>query len=204
MDPLRSAPRRDEPTAEETREAWRLVEAAQGGDGEAFERLFAIYRYPVRSFVRSLARGDDALADDITSEAFAKMFAAIGGLKWQGSDPGAYLFTVARNRIFDEFKSHRVKRASRHEPPDLLDSASDPFDAVLDRVTALQAYPHVSAAMERLTPAQRKCLDLRYLRERSVAETAEDMQIGEDAVKALTYRALRSLRRLLGLPESTG
>jgi RNA polymerase sigma-70 factor (ECF subfamily) len=51
--------------------------------------------------------------------------------------------------------------------------------------------------VQRLNPEQRECIVLRFLQGFSVAETAHVMGKNEGAIKALQYRAVRALHRLL-------
>jgi RNA polymerase sigma-70 factor (ECF subfamily) len=62
----------------------------------------------------------------------------------------------------------------------------------------------VHAAMRRLKGEQGEVLHLRFIQHLNVAETAAVMGKTEGAIKALQYRALRSLQKLLpeGLVEA--
>jgi RNA polymerase sigma-70 factor, ECF subfamily len=52
-------------------------------------------------------------------------------------------------------------------------------------------------ALARLPDNQRRAVDLRFLQQQSIAETAIALGCSEGAVKQLQWRALRNLRRLL-------
>ncbi len=52
-------------------------------------------------------------------------------------------------------------------------------------------------AVRKLNPEQQECIALRFLQGLSVAETAKVMGKNDGAIKALQYRAVRSLGRLL-------
>ena len=69
-------------------------------------------------------------------------------------------------------------------------SASSAFGRVLDQ----QA---LAPALARLTPEQRRAVELRFLEGLSVAETSVAMARSEEAVKKLQARALANLRRHL-------
>jgi RNA polymerase sigma-70 factor (ECF subfamily) len=62
-------------------------------------------------------------------------------------------------------------------------------DVVLDRAAAAG----LREAISKLPPAQRRCVELRFLAELSVRETAVAMGRQDTAVRALQHRALRSL-----------
>jgi RNA polymerase sigma-70 factor (ECF subfamily) len=56
----------------------------------------------------------------------------------------------------------------------------------------------VSAAFRRLTLEQQQVLISRFIEGLSLAETAEAMGKNENAIKAREFRALKSVRRILG------
>jgi RNA polymerase sigma-70 factor, ECF subfamily len=72
-------------------------------------------------------------------------------------------------------------------------------DVVLDRAEAAG----LRAAVRKLPPAQRRCVELRFLAELSVRETAVAMGRQDTAVRALQHRALRSLAASIPGPRPT-
>jgi RNA polymerase sigma-70 factor (ECF subfamily) len=69
-----------------------------------------------------------------------------------------------------------------------------PEDAVVDHLTNLT----LLGAVKQLNAEQRQCIVLRFLNGLDIAETARAVGKNEGAIKALQYRAVRSLRRALG------
>ncbi|MEO9108558.1 MAG: sigma-70 family RNA polymerase sigma factor [Pseudonocardiaceae bacterium] len=175
-----------------------MISAVQGGDRDAFGQLYARYAPEVSRFVGSRVGGDRSLAEDLTSETFTRALRSVGSVSDQGRDVGAWFTTIARNLIFDHYKSSRAKleRATpdpQHAAPPVLDERS-PERVVLQGETARE----VRAAVAELTsPAQRECIRLRFWEDRSIAETAEAMERAPGAVKSLTRRALVGLRAQL-------
>ena len=55
----------------------------------------------------------------------------------------------------------------------------------------------VASAMQALTPNQRQCVEMRYLQELSLDETASALGKKQGAVKTLTFRAMVGMRRAL-------
>lgn len=184
---------------------WALVVRAQAGDRDAFAAIYEQTRGAVQRYLRWQLRqapGGRDLADDLTSEVYVRALRNIGSVTWQGRDIGAWLTTIARNLVVDHFKrasvrlerpfggevllSDRVARTDRHMEP-------DPADTVGAYLTNRQ----LLGLVLRLNAEQRECITLRFLQGLSVAETAEAMGKNEGAVKALQYRAVRSLARLL-------
>lgn len=171
------------------------VQRAQDGDAEAFGELYDHYVDLVYRYV-AFRVGNVALAEDLTSEAFVRALRRITSFSWQGRDFGAWLITIARNLIADHFKSGRYRM--EFATSDLLDAGADrsqegPEREVLDALTNVE----LLRAVKLLGPEQQECLVLRFLQGLSVAETAQIMGKNDGAIKALQYRAVRSLARLL-------
>ena len=174
-----------------------LVLRAKTGDAEAFGTLYDRYLDLVYRYVYFRV-GSHALAEDLTSETFLRALRGIADFTWQGRDFGAWLVTIARNLVADYFKSGRYR--FEVTTGDVLEADDEdhgpegsPELAVVDHITNVT----LLAAVQRLNPEQRECIVLRFLHGFSVAETAQAMGKNEGAIKALQYRAVRALHRLL-------
>jgi RNA polymerase sigma-70 factor (ECF subfamily) len=198
-------PPEPEPTAVKTRPdptdaaagVWVLVERAQAGDAEAFGQIYDRYLDTVFRFIYFRV-GNRQLAEDLTSDTFLRALKRIGSFTWQGRDPGAWLVTIARNLVADHFKSGRYRLEVT--TGDVLDADREdrgpegsPESAVVDHITNVA----LLTAVKQLNPEQQECIVLRFLHGFSVAETAQAMGKNEGAIKALQYRAVRALARLL-------
>jgi RNA polymerase sigma-70 factor (ECF subfamily) len=171
-------------------DGWDLIEAAQAGDRDAYGQLYTRYAPGVSRFVESRLR-DRALAEDLTSETFARALRRIDSVSYQGRDAGAWFTTIARNLILDHVKSSRVQRETfAAEVADAAAEQDSPEQAVIRQDAAADVQRRVGA----LPTDQQECLRLRYLQELSVAETAAAMGRNENAVKALAHRGLEGLR----------
>jgi RNA polymerase sigma-70 factor (ECF subfamily) len=170
-------------------EAWHLVDRTRTGDIDAFSDLYRRHYTEVFDFVLVRAR-DWMLAEEITAEAFCRALRRIDSLTYRGSSPVAWLSTIARNVLIDEFKSSRRRR----EVP-WLDGADWPGDGTDPgaRVCQREAAVELRRSMEQLTDEQRRCLTLRFFEHRSVAEVARLMHKTEGSVRALQNRAVRRL-----------
>ncbi|MBV9487430.1 MAG: sigma-70 family RNA polymerase sigma factor [Frankiaceae bacterium] len=192
--PLPSEP--VEPVGDQ-RAVMALVEAAQTGDGEAFGQLYDRYVDVVHRYI-AYRVNNHSLAEDLTSETFLRALRRISSYTWQGRDFGAWLVTIARNLIADHFKSSRYKLEMATS--DLVEAGADrrtegPENEVLTGITNTT----LLEAVKQLNPEQQECIVLRFLQGMSVAETAAILGKNENAVKALQYRAVKTLGRLLPL-----
>ncbi|GAA4218193.1 ECF subfamily RNA polymerase sigma factor, BldN family [Actinocatenispora rupis] len=186
-----------EQVPESATEVWRLVQRAQAGDTEAFGQIYDRYCDTVFRFIYFRVSTRQT-AEDLTSETFLRALRRIGSFTWQGRDLGAWLVTIARNLVADHFKSGRYRLEV--STAEVLDADSpergpegSPESAVVDKLTNQT----LLEAVKRLNPEQQECIVLRFLQGFSVAETAQTMGKNEGAIKALQYRAVRSLARLL-------
>ncbi|WP_229400408.1 ECF subfamily RNA polymerase sigma factor, BldN family [Micromonospora okii] len=195
-DPPTGFPSRPDPSDPAT-EVWALVERAQAGEAEAFGLIYDRYVDTVFRFVYFRV-GNRQLAEDLTSDTFLRALKRIGSFTWQGRDLGAWLVTIARNLVADHFKSGRYRLEVT--TGDVLDADREdrgpegsPEAAVVEHITNVA----LLTAVKQLNPEQQECIVLRFLQSFSVAETARAMGKNEGAIKALQYRAVRALARLL-------
>ena len=179
----------------ETAVTFALVERAQAGDAEAFGLLYDRYVDQVYRYV-AYRVASAAVAEDLTSETFLRALRRISSFTWQGRDVGAWFTTIARNLIADHYKSGRYRLELTTD--DVTDSGTAPSiegpeRAVLEGMTNKV----LLEAVKKLNAEQQECIVLRFLQGMSVSETAQVMGKNDGAVKALQYRAIRTLGRLL-------
>jgi RNA polymerase sigma-70 factor (ECF subfamily) len=190
-------PARPDPPSDAAAEVWALVERTQAGEAAAFGLIYDRYVDTVFRFVHFRV-GNRQLAEDLTSDTFLRALKRIGSFTWQGRDLGAWLVTIARNLVADHFKSGRYRLEVT--TGDVLDADREdrgpegsPEAAVVDHITNVA----LLTAVKQLNPEQQECIVLRFLQGFSMAETAATMGKNEGAIKALQYRAVRTLARLL-------
>ncbi len=124
-------------------------------------------------------------AEDLLQTALAKTYAAWGRVR-AADDPVAYVHGV----LIKSFLSERRRRSSTELP------VAEAFDrpAVCADPTERVA---LMAALSQLAPLDRAVVVLRFWEDRSVSQTAADLDLSEAAVKNRSLRALRTLRGLL-------
>ncbi|MFB7946967.1 SigE family RNA polymerase sigma factor [Kitasatospora phosalacinea] len=130
--------------------------------------------------------GDWHLAEDLTQTALARIYASWHRVE-QAESPTAYARTV----LVRCYLSHRRLRRSTELP--VLDGL--PEQAAPDHDPALRVA--LLAALAELPPKDRAVLVLRYWEDRSVDETAAELQLSPGTVRVRALRALTRLRRQL-------
>lgn len=172
-----------------------LVSRAKDGDGDAFALLYDRYVDQVYGFVYRRVRSRE-LAEDLTADVFLRALRNLDGFTWQGVDIGAWLMTIARNRVTDHFKSARARL--EHPTDEVRDGTDatgpdDPERSALDADVAAA----LTVAMGDLAEDHREVLELRFVQGLSVSESAAAMDRTDGAIKALQYRALKALARIV-------
>ena len=130
--------------------------------------------------------GDRALAEDLASDVFLR---AVRETKRTGAAvTGAWLTTVARNRLVDHWRAtaredRRLRLAWTNPDPDEWADDGAPLEPEL-----------VHQAMRQLPPDQQAALSLRYLDDLSVPEVAEVLGRSVHATESLLARARRAFR----------
>ena len=196
--PVATAIPSPQPPSEPTGElatVMEIVGRAQQGDADAFGELYDRYVDVVYRYVQYRV-ANAALAEDLTSETFLRALRRITSYTWQGRDFGAWLVTIARNLIADHFKSGRYRMEVATS--DLVEAGADRSEEGPEgEVLASLTNATLLEAVKQLNSEQQECIALRFLQGMSVAETAQIMGKNEGAIKALQYRAVKSLSRLL-------
>jgi RNA polymerase sigma-70 factor (sigma-E family) len=155
-------------------------------EGEHFVRAL----YPkLRGFLE-LHTGDRDLADELTQETLARVWARWPRVRRMAS-PQAYAFRIALNLARSWFRRRSRERRALARL-DATDVSDEP--ATAERVAT-------RAAMVALPRRQREVLLLRYFAGLDVAETADTMGCTPGTVKAHTHRALARLRQQLQVSE---
>jgi RNA polymerase sigma-70 factor (sigma-E family) len=127
--------------------------------------------------------GDQQRAEDLVQVALLKVF-----VRWARiADPASYARTV----MVREASRWRRRRWTRERP----DQAAGAGSAVPDPSAAIDVAQSVRDALRRLPVDQRAVLALRYLEQRSEAETASLLGIAPGTVKSRAARALATLRK---------
>jgi RNA polymerase sigma-70 factor (ECF subfamily) len=171
------------------------VRLAQEGSAHAFALLYDRYVDQIFAYVYHRV-GHRQTAEDLVGDVFLRALRRISTFKWQGVDFGAWLMTIARNRVHDHFKSARFRLESSVD--EVFDTPvehtpENPEQALLSADLTQQVHD----AIRQLKGEQAEVLYLRFIQHLNVAETAAVMGKTDGAIKALQYRALKSLAKLM-------
>lgn len=166
-----------------------LMERYRGGDASGFDLLYARYERRIYSFCLRML-GDPDSAADAFQDTFIRVVAARADYQPRGRF-GSWLYTIARRVCLD-----RLRAAARTEPLDqhaavLIGGDADPCDRAATNDT-------IDRLLARLPLEQREVVVLNRYHGFTYREIAEMLESTEAAVKQKAYRAVETLRGVLG------
>lgn len=158
---------------------------------EALEGMYeqhspGLYRYAYRIL------GDQDLAEDCVSETFTRLLQAVRRGKGPRENARAYLYRTAHNWSMDHYRSRRSDSVTL-EPEWIGDESANPARLEVEKVT----HEKVRTAVLQLSDDQRKVILLRVLEKMPHEQVAEILGKTAEATRALQYRGLEALRKML-------
>jgi len=171
-------------------ESRELIRRAQAGEADAIAEIYRqhapkIFRY----FFFRLK--DQNSAEDLTGEVFLRMVQGLEKYQDYGAPIAAWLFRIARDRLTDYYRQGRRAHAELSEQ--MVDSETRLESQAIGRLET----QHLGRVLETLTDEQQLVIQLRFVDDFNLEETARIMHKTVGAVKALQHRALQSLAERL-------
>jgi RNA polymerase sigma-70 factor, ECF subfamily len=169
-------------------EEQRLLKLAQRGDADAFA---ALYHESVQTIFRYIVHrvNDHRLAEDLTGDVFIRALESLGNYRDQGKPFIAWLYRIAHARVIDHYR-----RTGRRPSESDIEDEPIAIDADMDAgMLRRQAAKVLRDAITHLTDDQQHVIILRFIEGHRIETVAEMMGKQPNAIKALQFRALRSL-----------
>jgi len=169
-----------------------VVARAIKGDGEAFTQLYEanfdrIYRYIY------LRVGNISEAEDLTQEVFVKAMGALSSYRWRNLPFISWLFRIARNQVIDYLRKRDKVVTQELDDNITLHAESGPAD-ITERKLEIEK---LAGLIDKLSPAQKEVIILRFSSELSIIETATALGKKQGTIKALQYTGIMALRNMV-------
>jgi RNA polymerase sigma-70 factor, ECF subfamily len=177
--------------------SWRddaaLLKKAVGGDRDAAATLVRRLM-PAAHALAWRMTGVTALAEDIVQEAFIRLWKSAP--RWEPRASVRTFFTrIVINLCYDH---HRANFPDQPVDDSAAAETVDESPDVLEQMAAKESRSEVRAALYRLSPRYRAVLVMWAYSEMTVREIAAAMDLNQNAVHQLLYRARAGLRAQLG------
>ena len=160
--------------------------AAAGATELEFRRLYDEASRPLLCYLRRSV-GSDAVADDLMQESFYR-FVRSGFRGESDEHRRRFLFKTASNLVIDHYRRNRHQTS---ELPENLPAARNGGGP--------EVRSDLESTMRRLKPRQRQLLWLAHVEGFSHREIGEVLEVKEDSIRPMLFRARRRLAELLRL-----
>lgn len=175
-------------------EDFRLIDrATQDNDEQAYAELMKRYKKPVYHMILKMVRNVDD-AEDLTIEAFAKAFKNLKRFK-KDYTFSTWLFRIATNNSIDFIRKKKLETLSLNTSftddngeavsIDVQDDNLNPQEETIKS----QKVELIRLFVTKLPPKYQKLVKLRYFRELSYDEIAQELEAPLGTVKAQLHRA---------------
>jgi RNA polymerase sigma-70 factor (ECF subfamily) len=182
---------------------YNLVKKAINGDQKAYAELMDRYRDAIYFMLLKMVN-NPVDAEDLTIEAFGKAFKNIDQYAPSYAF-STWLFKIATNNCIDFIRKKKANLISIDQSEDESESApmsiqSSTLDPEEDMIKK-QKETLMRVIVTQLKPRYRALIELRYFREYSYEEIAQEMDLPLGTVKAQLFRARELLYNILNSSE---
>lgn len=156
-----------------------------------FEVLYRKYHDQILRYVKKNVTNEE-LARDITADVFEKALKKIDSFQWQGVSFGSWLYRIARNAIYDYYRSARRKRSTALDSDrEMLDKEEDlPEEIVLHDEREIALFESIASLKEK----DQYLLYFRYFEGMTIKEIAGEVDQSEANVATRLHR-IRSIMK---------
>ena len=169
-----------------------LIRGLQQQDPEALAQLYDRYSAMTFGILLRIA-GDAGTAEELLQEVFLKVWEHAQSFEREKGSLGTWIITLARNRAIDYRRSVEGRMATQSMGLESLPAGGVPH-VEEEIVLRLDRIAKVRAALDTLSEAQRRVIELAYYEGMSHTEIAAALGQPLGTVKALMRRGLKVIK----------
>ncbi len=176
----------------------QLVAAYAKGENNAFDVLLSRHKTKLFNYILQIVRDRD-LADDIFQETFVKVIITIRQGRYKDFGKfSAWLSRIARNLAIDSFRAEKSEGGISADTSDydILNRRELSEDTIEDVIIDLQIESDVRALIDELPESQKEVLTMRYYKDMSFKEIAEQTGVSINTSLGRMRYAILNLRRM--------
>lgn len=185
--------------SEKARHDYKLVKLAIAGDEKAYAELLDRYKDAIYYMLLKMVNNRSD-AEDLTIEAFGKAFKNITQYTPNYAF-STWLFKIATNNCIDFIRKKKANLISLDQTSEDQDSIGTPLQADTpdpeEDMIKSQRMALTRSIVEKLKPRYKTLVELRYFKEYSYDEIANELNLPIGTVKAQLFRARELLFNIL-------
>jgi len=185
--------------SEKARHDYKLVKLALAGDEKAYAELLDRYKDAIYYMLLKMVNNKSD-AEDLTIEAFGKAFKNIAQYTPNYAF-STWLFKIATNNCIDFIRKKKANLVSLDQTSEDQDSIGTPLQADTpdpeEDMIKSQRMALTRSVVEKLKPRYKTLVELRYFKEYSYEEIANELNLPIGTVKAQLFRARELLFNIL-------
>lgn len=185
--------------SEKAKHDYKLVNLAIAGDEKAYAELLDRYKDAIYYMLLKMVNNKSD-AEDLTIEAFGKAFKNIGQYTPNYAF-STWLFKIATNNCIDFIRKKKANLVSLDQTSEDQDSFGTPLHANTpdpeEDMIKSQRVDLTRSVVEKLKPRYKTLVELRYFKEYSYEEIANELNLPIGTVKAQLFRARELLYNIL-------
>jgi RNA polymerase sigma-70 factor (ECF subfamily) len=191
--PWSNIDRRLDPYAKTVRRSQLDINSHQRTDVReaALENLYEQYYEKVVRYV-FIRIGNQAEAEDLAGDVFLSALKSLRSYRGSIEQMRFWIFKIARNTVVDHYRKMSKRKTVNLDDVEISDNTD--VEEMTEKRLQIEA---LSRALDKLTPAQREVIGLRFFAGLSSAEAGQVMGKSSGAVREMQCDAIQKLRTLM-------
>jgi RNA polymerase sigma-70 factor (ECF subfamily) len=157
-----------------------------------FSQIYSDYLDRVYRFVYFKVNSEE-VAQDITSEAFARLWKQIS-LDIDIKNPSGFLFRTARNMLIDHY---RGKEKSPANLDTMAFMVKDESQDIEKKVLMDEDMKKIQEAMAQLKDEYRQAVFMYYVEQEPISEVAKSLGKSPNNARVIIHRGMKQLKKIL-------
>jgi RNA polymerase sigma-70 factor (ECF subfamily) len=174
------------------------MERIAARDAKALEALYDRYSRVLYAVILSIVKRKED-AEEILGDIFFQVWEKAGSYDGGKGSVYGWLLALARNRSIDRLRSKGYKQGRQEdsETGEMDGFVNNGLDNPLDKAELSQRMERVKAAMEKISPDQRRVIESAYFEGWSQSEVAERLGLPLGTVKTRMRDGMKHLQTML-------
>ena len=159
----------------------------------AFAPIYNQYSVKINRYIRSKV-GNEDVAQELTSITFEKALTKLSSFKWQGISIGSWLYRIARNTVYDYFRTNKGNKKISLEEGITQEIDHTDYEADLIRDERELELYHLIGDLEE---KDQYLIYYKYYEDYKNSDIADILNMSEENVATRLHRIRKKLKNLI-------